>query len=84
MVGPVGWGERPYDRSIEGTSVARGIAYYYPEPKRLADEGGWVKSLLLFFDEIAILLPEYVRGAPRDRPPDAGRSESWPLDVTDR
>ena len=38
------------------------IAYYYPEPYWLADEGGWVKSLLLFFDEIAILLPEYMRG----------------------
>ena len=38
------------------------IAYYYPEPYWLAGEGGWVKSLLLFFDEIAILLPEYMRG----------------------
>ncbi len=38
------------------------IAYYYPEPYWLADEGSWVKSLLLFFDEIAILLPEYMRG----------------------
>jgi hypothetical protein len=37
-------------------------AYYYPEPFWLAHEGGWVKSLLLFFDEIAILLPSYMRG----------------------
>lgn len=37
-------------------------AYYYPEPHWLASEGGWVKSLLLFFDEIAILLPSYMRG----------------------
>ncbi len=43
-------------------SVQSEIAYYYPEPYWLADEGGWVKSLLLFFDEIAILLPEYMRG----------------------
>lgn len=64
--------ERPYDWSIEGTSVPSEIAYYYPEPYWLADEGGWVKSLLLFFDEIAILLPEYMRGAPPDRRPDAG------------
>jgi hypothetical protein len=38
------------------------IAYYYPEPHWLADEGSWIKSLLLFFDEIAILLPDYMRG----------------------
>ena len=37
-------------------------AYYYPEPYWLAQEGGWIKSLLLFFDEIAILLPSYMRG----------------------
>ena len=38
------------------------IAYYYPEPYWLADEGSWIKSLLLFFDEIAILLPSYMYG----------------------
>ncbi|TML33049.1 MAG: hypothetical protein E6G29_12655, partial [Actinobacteria bacterium] len=38
------------------------IAYYYPEPYWLAREGGWIKSLLLFFDEVAILLPDYMRG----------------------
>ncbi len=38
------------------------IAYYYPEPYWLAREGGWVKSLLLFFDEIALLLPSYMAG----------------------
>jgi hypothetical protein len=37
-------------------------AYYYPEPYWLAHEGGWIKSLLLFFDEVAILLPDYMRG----------------------
>jgi hypothetical protein len=36
------------------------IAYYYPEPFWLAREGGWIKNLLLFFDEIAILLPSYM------------------------
>jgi hypothetical protein len=34
------------------------LAYYYPEPYWLARESSWVKSLLLFFDGIAILLPE--------------------------
>lgn len=38
------------------------IAYYYPEPYWLAQEGGWIKSLLLFFDQVAILLPEYMHG----------------------
>jgi hypothetical protein len=37
-------------------------AYYYPEPYWLAQEGSWIKSLLLFFDEVAILLPSYMRG----------------------
>jgi hypothetical protein len=37
-------------------------AYYYPEPYWLAREGGWIKSLLLFFDEVAILLPSYMQG----------------------
>lgn len=37
-------------------------AYYYPEPYWLAQEGGWIKSLLLFFDEVAILLPSYMKG----------------------
>lgn len=47
---------------MDDAPVPTEIAYYYPEPYWLADEGGWVKSLLLFVDEIAILLPEYMRG----------------------
>src|SRR5207245_3256694 len=38
------------------------LAYYYPEPYWLAREGAWIKSLLLFFDGVAILLPNYMRG----------------------
>jgi len=37
-------------------------AYYYPEPYWLAHEGSWIKSLLLFFDGVAILLPDYMSG----------------------
>lgn len=40
----------------------RETAYYYPEPYWLLEEGSWIKSLLLFFDEVAILLPRYMRG----------------------
>jgi hypothetical protein len=38
------------------------LAYYYPEPYWLAHETSWIKSLLLFFDGIAILLPDYMSG----------------------
>lgn len=51
-----------YDRLVSGDPAPSEVAYYYPEPFWLAREGGWVKSLLLFFDEIAILLPSYMRG----------------------
>ena len=38
------------------------IAYYYPAPYWGWRESGWVKSLLLFFDQVAILLPRYMYG----------------------
>lgn len=38
------------------------LAYYYPEPYWLARESSWIKSLLLFFDGVAILLPSYMLG----------------------
>lgn len=53
---------RAYDLLVSENQSSREIAYYYPEPYWLAREGGWVKSLLLFFDEIAILLPSYMQG----------------------
>ena len=37
-------------------------AYYYPAPFWHSDESGWIKTLLLFFDEIDILLPGYMYG----------------------
>ena len=37
-------------------------AYYYPAPFWLLRDSGWIKSLLLFFDDIAILLPDYMYG----------------------
>lgn len=40
------------------------VAYYYPEWHWQPDEHGWVKSLLLFFDEIALLVPDYKRHQP--------------------
>lgn len=38
------------------------VAYYYPAPYWLARESDWIKSLLLFFDRVAILLPGYMYG----------------------
>jgi hypothetical protein len=38
------------------------VAYYYPEPFWAGGQTDWIKSLLLFFDKIAILLPEYMYG----------------------
>lgn len=38
------------------------LAYYYPEPYWLTSESSWIKSLLLFLDGVAILLPSYMHG----------------------
>ncbi len=38
------------------------VAYYYPAPYWMLRKSDWVKSLLLFFDQIAILLPDYMYG----------------------
>lgn len=38
------------------------VAYIYPAPYWTLSEHDWIKSLLLFFDEVAILLPEYMYG----------------------
>ena len=38
------------------------VAYYYPAPFWGGRDSGWVKSLLLFFDQVAILLPGYMYG----------------------
>ncbi len=38
------------------------LAYYYPEPFWGQEDSGWIKSLLLFFDKVAILLPDYMYG----------------------
>ena len=38
------------------------VAYYYPAPYWSLRETDWVKSLLLFFDKVSILLPTYMYG----------------------
>jgi len=39
------------------------VAFYYPG--WMWRDAGWVKSLALFFDEIALLVPDYMRDRPR-------------------
>ena len=41
------------------------VAYYYPAPYWGPQETDWIKSLLLFFDEVSILLPNYMYGRHR-------------------
>ncbi|QSE87071.1 hypothetical protein [Rhodococcus koreensis] len=41
----------------------REVAYYH-EPYWLREQGDWIKSLLLFFDGVAILVPDYMRERP--------------------
>ncbi len=48
--------------SDEVDAVPPELAYYFPDPYWLAHEAGWIKSLLLFFDGVATLLPDYMRG----------------------
>ena len=43
-------------------NAATDLAYYYPAPYWGLGDSNWVKSLLLFFDEVSILLPSYMYG----------------------
>ena len=43
--------------------------YYYPEPYWSSEDSSWIKSLLLFFDDVAILLPNYMYGRHVDADP---------------
>jgi hypothetical protein len=37
------------------------IAFYYPGPMWHSDD--WTKTMILFFDGIGILLPDYLKGS---------------------
>jgi len=63
---------------VEAELNAGGSAYYYPAPYWLVGEADWLKTLLLFFDDIAILLPRYMRGRPELADPVlANPSKRW-------
>src|SRR2546428_13955583 len=44
------------------------VAFYYPG--HLWHHGDWIKTLLLFFDGVGLLLPEYKQGEPDEPEPD--------------
>jgi hypothetical protein len=52
----------PMAETTDAAEAGREVAYYYPEPYWRVGEVDSLKTLLLFFDEIAILLPRYMRG----------------------
>lgn len=49
-------------------------AYCYPAPYWPMEDCEWIKSLLLFFDDIAILLPDYMYGRHTTADPTLARS----------
>jgi hypothetical protein len=54
--------------SDTATNGARELAFYYPNP--IWSYGNWIKNLVLFFDGIALLVPDYMKERPemQDRP----------------
>ena len=63
------------------TQKTRELAFYYPNP--VWTYGDWIKSLVLFFDGIALLVPDYMRDRPEqvDRPIVVGLREAGLLEV---
>jgi hypothetical protein len=45
--------------SQPGETTLPEVAFYYPEP--FWGDGDWIKNLILFFDGIGLLVPEYMR-----------------------
>jgi hypothetical protein len=45
----------------------RELAYYYPNP--MWQNGDWIKNLILFFDGIALLVPDYIKDKPEATDP---------------
>ena len=63
------------------TEDRRELAFYYPNP--MWADGDWIKSLVLFFDGVALLLPNYMRGRPErlDAPTVVGLREQGLLEI---
>ena len=59
----------------------REFAFYYPNP--MWAYGDWIKNLVLFFDGIALLVPDYMKELPEeiDRPIVVGLKEQGLLEI---
>ena len=65
--------------TTEGTK--RELAFYYPNPMWTC--GDWIKNLVLFFDGVALLVPDYMKDCPEelDRPIVVGMKEHGLLEL---
>ena len=63
------------------TANKRELAFYYPNP--MWAYGDWIKNLVLFFDGIALLVPNYMKERPEelDRPIVVGLREQGLLEI---
>lgn len=59
----------------------RELAFYYPNP--IWTYGDWIKNLVLFFDGIALLVPDYMKERPEeiDKPLVVGLKEQGLLEI---
>jgi hypothetical protein len=62
-------------------AATRELAFYYPNP--MWSYGNWIKNLVLFFDGIALLVPDYMKDRPEelDRPIVVGLREKGLLEI---
>ena len=62
-------------------TITREIAFYYPNP--IWRYGDWIKNLVLFFDGIALLVPDYMTDRPEqiDGPVIVGLRERGLLEI---
>ena len=63
------------------TAGTRELAFYYPNP--MWTYGDWIKNLVLFFDGVALLVPDYMTDRPErlDRPIVVGLREQGLLEI---
>lgn len=65
------------------SNSARELAFYYPNP--IWHRGDWIKNFVLFFDGIALLVPNYMKGRPEEVDPSLviGLREHGLLEIID-
>src|ERR1700675_924273 len=52
----------PRRKSVGAPAAMKEVAFYYPGP--VWHFGDWVKTLILFFDGVALLVPDYMKEKP--------------------